>query len=91
VFLPENKPKDQKVADLYESWGLAWEKVDPFESQKDIEDNQVAILEYRNNVRVSFHTNSNSAVTQRKMTICGLQGTIEGWKRCSDLTLVQPI
>jgi hypothetical protein len=25
------------------------------------------------------------------MTICGLQGTIEGWKRCSDLTLVQPI
>eukprot|EP01119_Soliformovum_irregulare_P021842 TRINITY_DN7347_c0_g1_i2.p1 TRINITY_DN7347_c0_g1~~TRINITY_DN7347_c0_g1_i2.p1 ORF type:complete len:343 (+),score=69.55 TRINITY_DN7347_c0_g1_i2:199-1227(+) len=76
-FIPENKPASERIRDEYAAWDFAYEDVDPFESEKDIEDNQVAILQYGNGVRVSFHTNSNSALSQRKMTICGVLGTIE--------------
>lgn len=49
----------------------------PFTGQKDIVDNQVCIIEYENNVRATFHTNCNSAITQRKMYICGTHGTLK--------------
>lgn len=77
VFVPENRPIDDNDRLLYNSWD-AWEKVDPFESEKDIEDNQVAILEYKNGVRVSFHTNSNCSIKHRRLLICGTKGTLEG-------------
>jgi len=76
-FRPENKPKDEMDQELYNTWP-AWEDVNPFDSEKDIEDNQVVIMQYRNNVKVSFHTNSNTALPQRRILICGLTGTIEG-------------
>eukprot|EP01114_Cavostelium_apophysatum_P021543 TRINITY_DN7552_c0_g1_i4.p1 TRINITY_DN7552_c0_g1~~TRINITY_DN7552_c0_g1_i4.p1 ORF type:complete len:351 (-),score=53.40 TRINITY_DN7552_c0_g1_i4:340-1392(-) len=78
IFVPENKPTEPNMDDYYEAWDIAWEKVNAFDSEKDIEDNVVAILEYRNNCRVSFHTNSNSGFPQRKITICGVKGTIQG-------------
>ncbi|MFH1421698.1 MAG: Gfo/Idh/MocA family oxidoreductase [Planctomycetota bacterium] len=94
IFVPENKSVANKLTKpddkppLFYSWP-AWEEIDPFMSEKDIEDNQVAILEYRNNVRVMFHTNSCNAFSQRRMFICGLEGTLEAdvetetcrWKR----------
>jgi predicted dehydrogenase len=48
----------------------------PFLSDKDIIDNQVAILEYRNGIRATFHTNSGSSIPERRMYICGTKGTI---------------
>lgn len=83
IFVPENVPVAEKLSrpdddpPLYRSWATAWEDVDPFTSDKDVEDNQVAILEYRNRARVMFHTNCCSAFAQRRMAICGLEGTLE--------------
>ncbi|MCL5270676.1 MAG: Gfo/Idh/MocA family oxidoreductase [bacterium] len=51
---------------------------DPFTADKDIVDNQVAILEFRNNVRATFHTNCSSAMPERRMYICGTEGTLRG-------------
>lgn len=48
----------------------------PFLSDKDIIDNQVAILEYNNGVRATFHTNCASGIPERRIYICGTKGTI---------------
>ncbi|HEV8247046.1 MAG TPA: Gfo/Idh/MocA family oxidoreductase [Polyangiaceae bacterium] len=48
----------------------------PFTDDKDVVDNQVALLEYRNGVRAMFHTNCNVALPERRMLLCGSEGTI---------------
>ena len=50
--------------------------VNPFTVEKDIVDNQVAIIEYANGVRATFHTNCNSAIPERRMYILGAEGAI---------------
>lgn len=45
-------------------------------SSKDIVDNQIAIIEYENGVRASFHTNCSSGLPERRIYICGSKGTI---------------
>ena len=52
----------------------------PFTSDKDIIDNQVAILEYAADVRVSFHTNCAASLKERRNYICGTEGTIRADK-----------
>lgn len=51
-------------------------KINPFSSKKDIVDNQVAIIEYLDGVRATFHTNCSSALPERRIYICGTKGTI---------------
>lgn len=48
----------------------------PFNDDKDIVDNQVAILQYANGVRATFHTNCSTAISERRMYICGTDGTL---------------
>jgi predicted dehydrogenase len=48
----------------------------PFTSQKDIVDNQVAIIEYRNNVRATFQSVVSNANHERRMYIAGTEGTM---------------
>lgn len=48
----------------------------PFRSDKDIVDNQVVILEYENEVRATFHMNSNSGIPERRIHLVGTEGTI---------------
>jgi len=48
----------------------------PFNDDKDILDNQVAIIQYANGVRTTFHTNCNTAIPERRMYICGSEGTL---------------
>lgn len=48
----------------------------PFLPDKDIIDNQIAIIEYENWIRASFHTNCSSGIPERRMYICGSKGTI---------------
>lgn len=81
-FVPENKKyirrigKDSAGRQAYRTWpGLI--KQNPFTSDKDIVDNQVAIIEFENNVRASFHANCNTAIPERRMYICGTEGTIQ--------------
>jgi len=50
--------------------------LNPFTSRKDVVDNQVAIIEYAGGVRASFHTNMNAEIRERRLYICGTEGTI---------------
>ena len=75
IFLPENAP--EKDLDYYKLWPQAYEEIDPFTSEKTIEDNVVAIMRYRNGVHCSFHTNACTAWPQRRILICGIKGTLQ--------------
>jgi len=78
IFIPENAPAPGMAKNRYTWWNVAWENVDPFTVEKDIEDNIVVIIEFRNNARVTFHANSNSANPQRRISINGTKGAVEG-------------
>lgn len=80
-FIPQNEyhieriGKDINNNSAYSSWpGLI--KLNPFTSDKDIVDNQVAIIEYENGVRAAFHSNSNAGIPERRMYILGSEGSI---------------
>ncbi len=48
----------------------------PFTDDKDIVDNQVAILRYANGARATFHTNCVTAIPERRFYLCGTEGTL---------------
>lgn len=82
VFTPANAELERRLAapgdtpPVYRAWP-SWEDVDPFTSEKDIADNQAALLEYANGVRGTFSTNACSALPQRRMLLIGLEGALE--------------
>jgi predicted dehydrogenase len=51
-------------------------RLDPFSDGATIADNQVAILQYANGVRATFHTNCASAFPERRFYLCGTRGTL---------------
>lgn len=80
-YTPENSHhverlgQDEKGRDAYRvRRGTVGEH--PFTSDKDIVDNQVVILEFDNDVRATFHMNSNAGIPERRMYLCGTEGTI---------------
>ena len=85
-FKPENAHhierlgKNKDGVDAYRTWQHKSNKfgpsMNPFTSDKDIIDNQVAIIEYENGVRATFHTNCNTGLPERRMYVCGTEGTI---------------
>jgi predicted dehydrogenase len=81
-FQPHNQqlaneiPAQADGKKAYSTWG-GLIALDPFTSDKDIVDNQVAILEYEGGVRATFHTNCNAAIPERRMYIIGTSGTIQ--------------
>lgn len=83
-FKPENKHYMGKYArneygkQAYMTWYNDEDRppFTPFDSENDIVDNQVAIVEFENNVRTTFHTNCNTALPERRMYICGTEGTL---------------
>lgn len=80
-FKPENEYHVERVGksddgnEAFQVWDGAVRE-NPFTSNKDIIDNQVAIIEYENGVRTTFHTNCNSAIPERRMYICGSEGCL---------------
>lgn len=54
-------------------WGGA---NDAFQSDMDVTDHQLAILEYENQVRLSFHANSHVALPERRWYVAGTEGTL---------------
>jgi predicted dehydrogenase len=54
-------------------WGAA---NDAFESDMDVTDHQVALVEYANQVRLSFHANSHVALPERRWYVAGTEGTL---------------
>ncbi len=66
---------DKKGSKAYSAWPDP-NQVSPFNGGADIFDNQVAILQYANGVRGTFHTNCNTAIAERRFYICGTEGTL---------------
>ncbi len=49
---------------------------DSFQSDMDVTDHQMALVEYENQVRLSFHANSHVALTERRWYVAGTEGTL---------------
>lgn len=81
-FVPSNKmyqkrlgPDPRSGRPAFQTW-ISPVGVNPFTKDKDVIDNQVAIIEYANGVRATFHTNCCAAIPERRMYICGTEGAI---------------
>lgn len=66
---------DENGRDAYHVW-TDHHSVNPFNGDADIVDNQVAIIEYASGVRATFHTNCNTALSERRFYLCGSEGTL---------------
>jgi predicted dehydrogenase len=60
---------------VYQVWRDP-EGVSPFNADKSIVDNQVAILEYLSGSRATFHTNCHAVLPERRFYICGSNGIL---------------
>ena len=49
---------------------------DAFQSDMDVTDHQIAMIEYENQVRLSFHANSHVGLTERRWYVAGTEGTL---------------
>lgn len=80
-FTPDNAHHVERLGHAkngrpaYSGWPRV-DDADPFTAEKDIVDNQVAILEFLKGARATFHTNCNNAICERRMYICGTEGTL---------------
>ena len=77
-FIPQNKPEDDlEEFSKYNLFG--WEaKENVFDSDADIVDHQVAIIEYENGATLAFHTNMRVPDEFRRFAVIGTEGMIEG-------------
>ena len=77
-FIPENLPtssQEQYTRDRLKGWES---KSNVFDSDADIVDHQVAIIEYENKAVLSFHTNMKVPDEFRRFAVIGSTGMIEG-------------
>lgn len=80
-FKPENAyhmdriGKSPEGKEAYMLWSTPSHQ-NPFTCDKNINDNQVAIIEYENGVRATFHANNNAAILERRMYLLGTEGAI---------------
>lgn len=81
-FTPANEGEAARLgpapASGFPAFSTWWDphRVNPFSSGATIVDNQVAILQYANGVRATFHTNCATAIPERRFYLCGTRGTI---------------
>lgn len=62
----------------YTVWRKGWNTSKAtFGSDADVNDHQVAIVEYENGVRLSFHANTHAGLPQRRWYLAGTKGAIE--------------
>ena len=79
TWLEENTPDTSKDQEVYNFKKSYWEATDnPFTSDADIVDNQVAIIEYESGARLAFHTNTNVPDEHRRFCVIGVNGMAEG-------------
>ncbi len=74
-FIPENAGLPDELNASFSAWRRV-EDHDPFTDDKDIVDNQVAIIEYHNQTRATFHTNCSTNMPERRMYLCGSRATL---------------
>ena len=64
-------------SDVYGERDAGWAAAnDAFQSDMDVTDHQVALLEYANDVRLSFHANSHTSLAERRWYVAGTEGTL---------------
>jgi predicted dehydrogenase len=81
TFVPENDPRREGTNDLelFHRKPSGWSGTEEvFDSDADIIDYQVAIIEYANGVGMTFHTNLNAPDQFRRFAIFGTRGQAEG-------------
>ena len=81
TFVPENDPRRDGINDLslFHRKPSGWNGSDKvFDTDADIIDYQVAIIEYANGVGMNFHTNLNAPDQFRRFAIFGTRGQAEG-------------
>lgn len=81
TFIPANDPRNEGINDLdiYHRKPSGWNGSDKvFDSDGDIIDYQVAIIEYANGVGMNFHTNLNAPDQFRRFAVFGNKGQAEG-------------
>ena len=81
TFVPENDPRRDGANDLelFHRKPSGWNGSDRvFDSDGDIIDYQVAIIEYANGVGMNFHTNLNAPDQFRRFAVFGTKGQAEG-------------
>jgi len=80
-FTPENIGEQHRIGPS-PAGGLAFEgwkdahNVNPFTSEKNIVDHQVAILEFTNGVHASFHTHCMAGLPERRFYLIGSEGSL---------------
>ena len=77
-FTPNNQPKES--IEEYTRYNLkGWEANEKvFDSDADIVDHQVAIIEYENGATLAFHTNMRVPDEFRRFAVIGTNGMVEG-------------
>ncbi len=77
-FVPKNQPKGS--VEEFTKYNLqGWEsKENVFDSDADIVDHQVAIIEYESGATLAFHTNMRVPDEFRRFAIIGTNGMVEG-------------
>ena len=78
-FVSKNSPKENNL-EIYKKYNLfGWEsKEEVFQSDADIVDHQVVLIEYENGATLSFHTNMRVPDEFRRFAIIGSKGMVEG-------------
>lgn len=82
IFTPENEAMGNRRHEggqpAYTLWRGGWNAGEStFRSDADVADNQIALIEYENGVRLSFHANSHAGILQRRWYFAGLDGALE--------------
>ena len=82
IFTPENaglaERRHKDGAQAYSVWRAGWNGGnDVFASDADVADNQVALVEYENGVRLAFHANTHAGILQRRWYFAGTGGAME--------------
>jgi predicted dehydrogenase len=76
-FIPENDDLVEKYGDkTFMAWEDPHAEKSAFTSDKDMKDNQVGIMEYRNNIRVMFQATMSNAIPERRMYFSCTEGTM---------------
>ncbi len=77
-FVPENSHyADEMPAGTFDSWNDHHRtKENAFDSDKDLKDTQVAIMRYRNGVKVQFQATMSNIIPERRMYFSCTEGTM---------------
>lgn len=80
VFRPDREPLERAYSNgdtAFEMWPGGWSAhEDAFLSDADVTDHQTALIEYSNGIQLSFHSNTSSALRERRWYIAGTEGTL---------------